>query len=41
LTDENDNNKNDKPQRQASESTVLRRGLAIVAGKLIIGAAGC
>jgi 1-acyl-sn-glycerol-3-phosphate acyltransferase len=34
LTEENNKN-NDKP-----ESTVLRRGLAIVAGKLIIGAAG-
>jgi 1-acyl-sn-glycerol-3-phosphate acyltransferase len=35
LTDENKNN--DKPR---PESTVLRRALAIVAGKLIIGAAG-
>ncbi len=34
MTEENNKN-NDKP-----ESTVLRRGLAIVAGKLIIGAAG-
>ncbi|SFQ30715.1 1-acyl-sn-glycerol-3-phosphate acyltransferases [Variovorax sp. 770b2] len=35
MTDENRNN--DKPR---PESTVLRRALAIVAGKLIIGAAG-
>lgn len=35
MTDENENNKNDRP-----ESTVLRRALAVVAGKLIIGAAG-
>jgi len=38
LTDENENNKSsDKPK---PESTVLRRALAVVAGKLIIGAAG-
>jgi len=35
LTDDNKNNDKPKP-----ESTVLRRALAIVAGKLIIGAAG-
>lgn len=37
---EEDNNKNDSAPAQAPESTALRRGLAIVAGKLIIGAAG-
>ena len=38
MTDENENNKSsDKPK---PESTVLRRALAVVAGKLIIGAAG-
>ena len=39
-----DNNKNEEPQplqqQQPPGSTVLRRGLAVVAGKLIIGAAG-
>lgn len=35
MTDDNKNNDKPKP-----ESTVLRRALAIVAGKLIIGAAG-
>ena len=35
MTEENSNKNGDKP-----ESTMLRRALAIVAGKLIIGAAG-
>jgi len=37
LTEADDNNKNDKPP---AESTVLRRALAVVVGKLIIGVAG-
>ena len=37
MTDEDDNKNGDEPK---PESTVLRRALAIVAGKLIIGAAG-
>ena len=35
MTEEDDNKKDHRP-----ESTVLRRALAVVAGKLIIGAAG-